>query len=62
MKEGEKMFSSLWKISAPKERILALVEKMDVDDDGYISFGEVRDLLKRYAKAVKRSARFKRRK
>lgn len=56
------MFSSLWKISAPKERILALVEKMDVDDDGYISFGEVRDLLKRYAKAVKRSARFKRRK
>lgn len=56
------MFSSLWKISAPKERILALVEKMDVDDDGYISFGEVRDLLKKYAKAIKRSARFKRRK
>lgn len=53
--------SSLWKISAPKERIIALVEKMDSDEDGFISFGEVRDLLKRYAKAVKRSARFKRR-
>lgn len=55
------MIFSLWKISAPKERIIALVDKMDADEDGFISFGEVRDLLKRYAKAVKRSARFKRR-
>ncbi len=55
------MIFSIWKISAPKERILAIVEKMDADGDGYISFGEVRDLLKKYAKAVKRSARFKRR-
>ncbi len=56
------MLFSLWKLSAPKERILALVEKMDADNDGYISFGEVRDLLKKYAKAIKRSARFKARK
>ena len=55
------MFGSLWKISAPKERILALIEKTDADEDGYISFGEVRDLVKKYAKAIKRSARFKKR-
>ena len=62
MREVKNMcLSSLWKISAPKERIIALVEKMDSDEDGFISFGEVRDLLKRYAKAIKRSARFKRR-
>ncbi len=53
---------SLWKISAPKDRIVALLDKIDADEDGYISFGEVRDLLKKYAKAIKRSARFKRRK
>ena len=56
------MIFSLWNISAPKERIIAVVEKMDADDDGYISFGEVRDLMKRYAKTIRRSARFKRRK
>lgn len=52
----------IWKLSAPKERIIALIEKMDVDSDGFISFGEVRDLLKDYAEAVKRSARFTRKK
>lgn len=56
------MFATLWKISAPKERIVDLVERLDADNDGFVSFGEVRDLLKDYAKAIKRSARFKRRK
>ena len=55
------MFFSVWKLGAPKERIIALVERLDADSDGYVSFEEVRDLLKDYAKAVRRSARFKRR-
>lgn len=55
------MIFSIWKLGAPKERIIALVDKLDADSDGYVTFEEVRDLLKDYAKAVKRSARFKRR-
>lgn len=55
------MFCNIWKLSVPKERVIALIEKMDADNDGYVSFEELRDLLKDYAKAVKRSARFARR-
>lgn len=55
------MFFSVWKLGAPKERIIALLDKLDADSDGYVSFEEVRDLLRDYAKAVRRSARFKRR-
>lgn len=56
------MIFSVWKLGAPKERIIALLDKIDSDSDGYVTFEEVRDLLKDYAKAVKRSARFGRRK
>lgn len=49
---------SIWKISAPKDRIVRLIDTIDADGDGYISFGEVRELLERYAKDVKRSMRF----
>ena len=52
------MIFSVWKLGAPKERIIALVDKLDADSDGYVTFEEVRDLLKDYAKAVRRSARF----
>lgn len=52
--------SSIWKISVPKDRVIALIEKMDADCDDYISFGEIREILEKYAKAVKRSGRFKR--
>ena len=55
------MFANIWKISAPKEKIKALIDEMDADLDGYISFGEVRGLLEKYAKAIKRSARYSRR-
>lgn len=55
------MVFSIWKLSAPKERIIALLDKMDADNDGFVSFGEVHDLLRKYAKAVKRSVRFGRR-
>ena len=52
------MIFSVWKLGAPKERIIALVDKLDTDSDGYVTFEEVRDLLRDYAKAVRRSARF----
>lgn len=56
------MAISFWrKISVPKENLLALIEKMDADSDGYISLGEVKDMLKIYGQAVRRSARFDRR-
>lgn len=45
----------------PKDNLLALIEKMDADTDGYISLGEVKDMLKAYGQAVRRSARFDRR-
>lgn len=49
------------KISVPKDRVLSLIEKADADQDGYISVGEIKDILNVYAKAVKRSMRFARR-
>ena len=49
------------KISVPKDRIIALIEKADTDQDGYLSIGEIKDILDMYAKAVKRSMRFARR-
>ena len=52
------MFSNIWKLGVPKERVVALIEKIDADQDGFVSFGEVRKVLQKYAKAVKRSARF----
>lgn len=56
------MAISFWrKISVPKENLLALIEKMDADSDGYISLGEVKDMLKTYGQAVRRSVRFDRR-
>ncbi len=48
----------IWKVSVPKDRIIALIESIDTDTDGYISLGEIRDAAKIYGKAVKRSCRF----
>lgn len=50
----------IWKLSVPKDRLCALINAMDADEDGYVSFGEVRDLLKEYAVKLKRSMRFAR--
>ena len=52
----------IWKVSVPKDRVIALIDAMDADSDGYISLGEVKAAAKKYAKAVKRSARFSDRK
>ena len=45
----------IWKIGIPKESLLKLIDSMDADQDGFVTVGEVRDTLKRYAKAVKSS-------
>lgn len=52
------MCKSIWKLEVPKERLIALIDAMDADEDGYISFGEVRSLLKEYAGKLKRSMRY----
>lgn len=52
---------SIWKLEVPKERLVALIDRMDADEDGYVSFGEVRDLLEEYGVKLKRSMRFSKR-
>ena len=49
---------NIWKLEVPKDRLVQLIDKMDADEDGYVSFGEVRDLLKGYGVKLKRSMRF----
>ncbi len=47
----------IWKIGIPKESLLKLLEAIDADQDGFVTVGEVRDLLKRYAKDAKSSCK-----
>ena len=55
-------FRGIWKLEVPKERLCQLIDMMDADEDGYVSFGEVRDLLKEYGEKLKRSMRYSKRK
>ena len=52
----------VWKREVPKERLVKLIDMMDADEDGYVSFDEVRDLLKEYAVKLKKSMRCAKRK
>lgn len=52
----------VWKLEVPKDRLVKLIELMDADEDGYVSFEEVRDLLKEYAQNIKKSMRYSKRK
>ena len=52
------MLGNIWRLEVPKERLVELIDAMDTDEDGYISFGEVRDLLKEYGVKLKRSMRY----
>lgn len=45
----------IWKIGIPKATLLEILEKLDADDDGFVTIGEVRDVLKRYGKDAKAS-------
>ena len=44
------MCANIWKIGIPKETLIAILEKLDADEDGFVTIGEVRDVLKRYGK------------
>ena len=44
------MCANIWKIGIPKDTLIAILEKLDADEDGFVSIGEVRDVLKRYGK------------
>ena len=48
----------VWKLEVPKDRLVQLIDMMDADEDGFVSFGEVRDLLEEYGVKLKRSMRF----
>ena len=52
----------VWKLEVPKERLVKLIDMMDADEDGYVSFDDVRDLLKEYAVKLKKSMRCAKRK
>lgn len=45
----------IWKIGIPKDTLIELLEKLDADEDGFVTVGEVRDLLKRYGRDAKSS-------
>ena len=53
---------NIWKLEVPKDRLCQLIDMMDADEDGYVSFEEVRDLLKEYAQKIKKSMRYSKRK
>lgn len=44
------MCANIWKIGIPKDTLIAILEKLDADEDGFVTVGEVRDILKRYGK------------
>lgn len=44
------MCANIWKIGIPKDTLIAILEKLDADEDGFLTIGEVRDVLKRYGK------------
>ncbi len=52
------LFRSIWSIGIPKDAVIKLIEAVDEDQDGYLTLGEVRYLLKRYGKDVKSSLKF----
>lgn len=43
------------KIAIPKEALLKLIDTIDADQDGFVSLGEVWNIIKRYAKDAKAS-------
>ena len=42
------MCANIWKIGIPKDTLIGILEKLDADEDGFVTIGEVRDVLKRY--------------
>lgn len=55
-------FFGIWKLGIPKSAILTLIESIDEDQDGYLTLGEIKNLLKRYGKDCKNTLKFQFRK
>ena len=53
------MIFGIWKIGIPKKTLIEILDKMDADEDGFVTIGEVRDVLKRYAKDFKSAGKEK---
>ena len=49
------MCANIWKIGIPKDTPIGILEKLHADEDGFVTIGEVRDVLKRYGKDAKSS-------
>ena len=47
------MCANIWKIGIPKDTLIGILEKLAADEDGFVTIGEVRDVLKRYGKDAK---------
>ena len=47
------MGANIGKIGIPKDTLIGILEKLDADEDGFVTIGEVRDVLKRYGKDAK---------
>lgn len=45
----------IWNIGIPKDTLIEILEAMDADADGYITIGEVREILKKYGSDAKKS-------
>ena len=45
----------IWKIGIPKKTLIEILEKLDADEDGFVTIGEVRDVLKRYGRDARSS-------
>ena len=54
-KEADALIFGIWKIGIPKKTLIAILDSMDADEDGFVTIGEVRDILKRYGKDAKSS-------
>ena len=53
------IFGAWKKIGIPKTSLLKLIEAFDEDQDGFVTVGEVAELLKKYAKDVRSSGKDK---
>ena len=45
----------IWKIGIPKDTLIEILEKLDAAEDGFVTVGEGRDMLRRYGKDAKSS-------
>ena len=52
------MIFSWREISVPKEYLVEIIDKMDVDQDGNVSIKEVISMMKTWRKEIKKASKF----